>query len=91
MTIGSFFNFYDTGSGRAGWESGMADLSVMTVRGESQWLIGEGTAAELLCHEGADDLIKSGIYLFLRNVIRDLDIEHNLDVFHKSTDSLLIA
>ena len=35
MTTWSFFNFCDTGLGRVAWESGMADLSVMTVRGES--------------------------------------------------------
>ena len=41
MTTRSFFNFRDTGSGRAAWESGMADLSVVTVRGESGRLVDE--------------------------------------------------
>ena len=69
----------------------MADLSVVAVRRVPFRLVEEGIPAEFLRHEGSDDLMESGVHFFFRDVIGDLDIEHDLDVFHKCTDSLLMA
>ncbi len=69
----------------------MADLSVVTiviVRGKSGRLVG---ASKLLRHEGVDDLMQPAVDFFFRDVIGDLNIENNLDVFHGCTNSFLIA